>query len=339
MLDGIGGKLVQRGAEVEDRIRLKLDVRTVERRPIEIGAEHDVEKLHDRDRFPAALRDQPVRIRHGEHARLILAGEIRDAFRGPGGLREQRQQLGKQVAGTVPHVADHQFVALLELAALNGAGEKIADGGKERSVLRAEGPHPGRRHAKDAVGAAVATGDGRMHAADAVVFLEIMRNLEPVFGGEIGDDDRRGRIQRDAGVGVGLRRRQCRPDEVGLPAEAGAQYQLGAAGKKLEDLDEFDRQRQRDGADRIVEQPFEIGLGQRALAELSQRLLLLGAAAQLVLEIDPLGDVVAQADHALCGAVRGDDRSGRLEPALVAAFARRRAIARAIRPSGCAAPP
>src|SRR5208282_3875558 len=35
--------------------------------------------------------------------------------------------------------------------------------------------------------------------------------------------------------------------------------------------------------------------GQCALAELSKRFLLLGAAAQLVLQIDPLGDVVAEA--------------------------------------------
>src|SRR5271156_7249079 len=99
-------------------------------------------------------------------------------------------------------------MALLELAALDRAGEQIAEGGQERSVLRAEGPWLDRGNPKEAVGAAVTAGDSHMHAADAVVVLEIARDLEPLLGGEIGDDDRRGRIQRNAGIGVGLRRRQ-----------------------------------------------------------------------------------------------------------------------------------
>ena len=180
----------------------------------------------------------------------------------------------------MPHVADHQFVALLELAALDGACKKIADGGEKRQLLRAELPLLAGADGENAIGAAVAAGDGDVHAAGAVVLLQIGRNLEPDLGGEIGDDDRDGRIQREAGKAVRRRRGQNRADEVRFPAEAGAQHELAAAGQKLEDLDEIDRQRQRDRAHGVVEQPFEIGLGQRALAELSQRFLVLGAVAQ-----------------------------------------------------------
>ncbi len=79
------------------------------------------------------------------------------------------------------------------------------------------------------------------------------------------------------------------PTRFDVPAEAGAQHQLAAAGQQLQNLDEVDRQRQCDRQDGIVEQPLEIGLGQCPLAELRQRFLLLGAAAQLVFEIDPIG--------------------------------------------------
>ena len=38
--------------------------------------------------------------------------------------------------------------------------------------------------------------------------------------------------------------------------------------------------------------------GQRPLAKLRERFLLLGAAAQFLLQLDPLGDLVADAEHA-----------------------------------------
>ena len=91
---------------------------------------------------------------------------------------------------------------------------------------------------------------------------------------------------------------------------------------------------ERDGAHGVVEQPFEIGLGQRALAELSQRFLVLGAAAQLVFQVDAPGNVVAEADDARGGAVCDGDRPGRLDPAFVTAVPVRRAVARAERRPG-----
>ena len=58
-----------------------------------------------------------------------------------------------------------------------------------------------------------------------------------------------------------------------------AQQKLVVTGQQFEDFDKVDRQRQRDGADSIIQKPFDIGLGQGALAELRKRLLLFGATA------------------------------------------------------------
>ncbi len=107
------------------------------------------------------------------------------------------------------------------------------------------------------------------------------------------------------------------PTKVGLPAEAGAQQQVSVAGQQFEDLDEIDRQRERDRADGVVEQPLQIGLDQRALAELRQRFLLLDAAAQFRFEIETFGDVVAEPEHALGHPVLHSDRSARFQPALL----------------------
>ena len=67
-----------------------------------------------------------------------------------------------------------------------------------------------------------------------------------------------------------------------LPAEAGAQQQFGVAGKEFQHFDEVDRQGQRDRADGVVQEPFEIGLRERSFAELGERFLLLCAIATLV---------------------------------------------------------
>ena len=72
------------------------------------------------------------------------------------------------------HVADHQLVALFELAALDGAGEQVAGGGEEGGLLRAERPLFRGADAEDAIGAAVAAGDGHVHAAHAGVVLHIL---------------------------------------------------------------------------------------------------------------------------------------------------------------------
>ena len=222
-------------------------------------------------------------------------------------------------------------MALFELAALNGAGEKIGDGGEEHRLLRGKAPLLAAANAENAVSAAVAAGDGDVHAAGAIVVLQIGRDREPLLAGKILDHGWHGGFQREAGEAAGLRHRHHRADEIALPAEAGAQQQLAVAGQKFEDFDEIDRQRERHGRDRVVEQPLDIGLGQRPLAELGERFLLLGAATQLVLETDPPRHIVAETRHALGFAAFGNDRSRGFEPALVATFELRRTIARAER--------
>ena len=65
-------------------------------------------------------------------------------------------------------------MALLELAALDRAGEKVGDGGEERFVLRAEvRAGRGRADAQDAVSAPVTAGDRDVDAADASMILQI----------------------------------------------------------------------------------------------------------------------------------------------------------------------
>ena len=120
------------------------------------------------------------------------------------------------------------------------------------------------------------------------VVFHILGNFKPALAGKVADDDRNGTIQREARIAVRHARRQNRADQVAVPAEAGAQHQLAIAGQELQDFDEVDRQRQRDRADGIVEEPIEIGLDQRPLAELGESFLLLGPAAQLIFEI---GDI------------------------------------------------
>ena len=83
------------------------------------------------------------------------------------------------------HIADHQLKTLFELAALDGAGEQIAGRGQERDVLRVEAPLFHGADAEDAIGAAVAAGDGHVHAAGAGVVLHVRRHLEAAFAGEI----------------------------------------------------------------------------------------------------------------------------------------------------------
>src|SRR4029077_2187498 len=88
----------------------------------------------------------------------------------------QGQKLRKQIPGAMAQLADHQLMTLVELAALNGAGDEVADGGEERAVLRAERARPVGADAENAVGAAVAPGDHRAHAADAAMVLKLPGN-------------------------------------------------------------------------------------------------------------------------------------------------------------------
>src|SRR5205823_2065846 len=102
----------------------------------------------------------------------------------------------------MPHVADHQFMTLLELTALDGASQQIADGGEKRNVLWMKAPPLCGANAENAVGPAFAPGDGYGDAAFATVVVQVTRHLESVFIGEIGDDNRRGRIQYEPGKTV-----------------------------------------------------------------------------------------------------------------------------------------
>src|SRR6202034_3343769 len=111
----------------------------------------------------------------------IFACELGDAPRVPGGLREQGQKLREQVAGAMPHVADHQLMTLLELPALDRASEHIGHRGEERYFMLAENPLMQRAHPKDAVSAAVATGDRDAKAAHAFMVFQIARDLKPLF--------------------------------------------------------------------------------------------------------------------------------------------------------------
>ena len=271
-------------------------------------------------------------IGQSEHARLVLAHQLGHVLRVLRRLREQSEQLGKQIAGAMAQLADHQLVAFLELPALDGAGDEIADGGKERGVLGAERPPLAGADAENAIGAAVAAGDGRAHAADAAVILKILWHGKACFGRKIGDDDGNRGVQGVAGVVAVLPRGDDRADEARLPAAAGAQEKVGVAGQELQNFDEIDRQGRRHRMHHVVEQRFEIAFRQGTLAELSERLLLFDAAAQLAFQIYSLAHVMADADHALRHAIGDGDRSGRLDPAILAGLPRRHPVAHPIGP-------
>src|SRR5262249_11408642 len=123
----------------------------------------------------------------------------------------------------MPHIADHQFMALFELATLNGPGQKIADRSQKRNLLGSKSSFFGGADTKDAVGATVAAGDATRYASLAIVVLQIIWHLESRFGIEILDDDRSCRVQGGARKTVGRGRGQDRADQIGFPTIAGAQ--------------------------------------------------------------------------------------------------------------------
>src|SRR5204863_8022432 len=50
-------------------------------------------------------------------------------------LREQGEQLGKQISRAMPQLAYHQLVALIELSALNGSSHDIGHCGDECHIV------------------------------------------------------------------------------------------------------------------------------------------------------------------------------------------------------------
>src|ERR1700738_1523735 len=98
----------------------------------------------------------------------------------------------------MPHIADHQFVPLLELASRNGASQKIADRSQEGNVPRPEVPSFGGANTENAVGPPVAGGDGHVQPTLAIVILQISRHIESFLLGEIADHDRSPRVQGEA---------------------------------------------------------------------------------------------------------------------------------------------
>ena len=77
--------------------RFQKDVRAVEGDAVEKRSKQDVEKLVERGRFPTPLGDETVRVRQRKDPRLVFRDELADAARVLGGLREQREQLRKQI--------------------------------------------------------------------------------------------------------------------------------------------------------------------------------------------------------------------------------------------------
>ncbi len=225
-------------------------------------------------------------------------------------------------------------MAVFELPALDGAGDQIADRGEEPRVLRAELALFVGADAEDAVGAAVAAGDRGADAADAAMIGQILRDREPRLGGEIRYDDGDGRIERVARIEAVVARGDDGTDETRLPAETGAQQEVGIAGQQFEHLDEIDRQRRRDRIDNVAQQRVEIAFHQGTLAELGERLLLSDAVAQFRLEIDPFSHVLADSYHAHGRAVLDLHGSQRLDPALLATLPRRDAVTHPVRSPG-----
>jgi hypothetical protein len=145
--------------------------------------------------------------------------------------------------------------------------------------VRAENPLMQRAHTKDAVSAAVAAGDRDAKAAHAFMVLQIARDLKPLFLEIVVSHHRHRGIECKTGIAIGSRCGQDRSNHFLLPAKPGTKHELGIARQQFEDFDKIDRERERDGADGIVQEPLKIGLRQRSLGKLRQRLLLLDAAA------------------------------------------------------------
>src|SRR5271168_5104237 len=182
-----------------------------------------------------------MRVRQGHDAGLITIYKLRHVPGISGGLREQRKELGKQISGAMPEFADHQFVALLQLAALNGAGHEVGDGGKERTVLLAEVSLLAGADAENAVSPAVTAGDNDAHAADTAVTAKVLWGRKSRLSGKICGNHRDCDTQNMPRIAVVFFRHHDRANKVFLPAKTGAQQKIIVARHELQDFDEVDR--------------------------------------------------------------------------------------------------
>src|SRR5260370_23261251 len=94
-----------------------------------------IEIRRQRRRSPAALGDEPVGICQRQYSGLVFWYQLGKVPRALGGLRKQRQELRKQIAGTVTQFADHQLMTLIQLAALDRSRDHVGDRSKERDIV------------------------------------------------------------------------------------------------------------------------------------------------------------------------------------------------------------
>ena len=87
--------------------------------------------------------------------------QIGNAARILGGLREQGQQLREQISRAVTQLADHQFMTLVQLPALDGPRHHVRYRGQKRHVIVVKLAPFFRVRAEHAIGPAVAAGDRR----------------------------------------------------------------------------------------------------------------------------------------------------------------------------------
>ena len=216
-------------------------------------------------------------------------------------------------------LADHELVTLIELAALDRAGDHVGDCGQERDIVLAEAPPPGRVRTEHPIGASVAARDRDGEPADGAVLAQQRLPAKSGLGREIVDDHRAPGGERIAGLRIAVGRQQRGPDQAGIPSGPGPQQELGVAGNKLEDLHQFDIKRVGDGLDAIIEEALQAELGQRLGGESCHRFLLLGADAKLAMVLGAVGHLAAEAEQLHRRARLSHDGGERLDPALVLA--------------------
>jgi hypothetical protein len=225
----------------------------------------------------------------------------------------------EQIAGAMAQLADHQLVTLVQLAALDRAGDHVGDRGQKRDVVLAEGPRPGRVHAEHPIGAAVASRDRDGEPAHHAMLMQQRLAGESRFRRQVLHDHRTAGGEREAGLRAPVGRHQRGSHQARLPTGSRPEQKLGVARDQLEDLHQFHVQRGRDGLDRIVEEPLQAELGQCLGAQPRHRLLLAGADAELAMHPGAVGHVAANAEQLHRHVALDHDGDERLEPALVGA--------------------
>ena len=177
------------------------------------------------------------------------------------------------------------------VAALDGGREDVRDRLHERDVVRREIVDRGVVRPEDAPRVVARSDDGADAAADVVVREEVGA-AEPRLGGEVGDND--GFVDRQGVRGLRVvldRRHRRRPDDTVVPPDALPEQQLLAVGVELQHLAVVDVERLRDQVGRLRQQPVEVAVPERALAEVRDHRLLADPRTQLTLAFEPLGDV------------------------------------------------